>query len=258
MKKVLIPIAFLFIATYSKAQSAKEFGLKGKVAEVIEITNEGILSATNHDPVKRITKFDNEGYIISDNEYFLDGALAKKRRIKKSNDSERVEYEYNSHDTLLSKTTYTYNALHQVIKMTSVILHPFVKSDPVMEKFLKNKANPPLIQILKYDNTGNKIEVDSYFDDKLDHKILYKYDNAGRLISEDEFSIKRNTIGSHKTFGYDAADHMTSSKGYFVLLDKRTESTNAFQKFDKYGNWLEQAYKSEDNNFRVSRAIKYY
>lgn len=233
MKKlIIIQILFCFIQI-ANAQSAKtnlkEFGLKGKVKEVILYEYRAEINKmkvdTLHHPFKTIMKFDEKGNLTE-------------------------EYTFDKNEKLAAKTLYDYK------KDGSITKNIF---DP-MNKLLDSA-------ILKYDSIGRQIESDSYY--RINFlKTVYKYDEAGNQIEEANylqsgsltikyayaFNEKNQKVGQksywhdgkqtdESIFKYDALGNLIKTETYNLDGKIVGGNTAIYTNIDKDGNWLSEEFE---------------
>jgi hypothetical protein len=257
MKKSFICFLLLFATICLKAQTAKERGLKGDVRELIEVTKDNESSSTADKTTKRIIIFDKQGYITGDNEYLPDGSLVKRIKYKNERNNQITITEYNKHNNILLKATYSLNDRHQITEIKMESFEGPDKPDPNLKGLLKKKL-PPYKNVYKYDQAGNRIEEDSYSGDVVLSKMLYKYDKANKKLKEEMVNVTTGKTEFGDTYIYDTAGNMVGSKGFDATSGKISNNTTTYGKFDKHGNWLEEDHKSPDYNFKKERTIKYY
>ena len=257
MKKSTIFLLLLLATVCLKAQTAKERGLKGNVRELTEITKDDESSSIADKTTKRIIIFDKQGYITGDNEYLSDGSLVKRRKYINARNNEITITEYNKHNNILSKATYSLNDRHQLAEIKMESFEDPDKPDPNLKELLKKKL-PPYKNVYKYDQVGNRIEEDSYSGDVVLSKMLYTYDKANRKLKEEMVNVTTGKTEFGDTYIYDTAGNMIGSKGFDATGGKISNNTTTYGKFDKHGNWLEENHTSPDYNFKKERTIKYY
>jgi len=199
--------------------------LNGKVKQLQEMYREGKEAQSDTD----INDFD------------IHGKLIRTKKAGSSNGMIKYEYKFDKGGKKMELTVknnqrlfpynYKYDVNGRIIQQT------------IDTKMLKPNSDHELVQdrfFYKYDNTGNRIEVDYYFEQEHKYRILYRY-NDKRLLLEEQ---------------------------YFYGDDKKPSNkiTYRYTSFDEQGNWLRRIGQVKDygpirqeiSEPVVTRKISYY
>lgn len=138
-----------------------------------------------------------------------------------------------------------------------------------------NTKSPELLLEYKYDKKGNEIEYISYFNKKIDSKIVKKYDSKGNVISK-EYIGSKGELKQKELFEidyikkwvtvrlFDAESKLKSTYSKFrfdkngrriqteVIFPKKEQNICTINEYDKKGNLLKSFSCNNDKNEKVT------
>ena len=255
MKPFFISAVLLCLALISNAQKQgaflKENDLKGKVKKVnvLLYTDRESETDTSHAPFITILEFDEKGN------------LTKETRPGNKIISYKIDYRYNSNNTITGKKRDSDGDL------VGGITFRYDKLGSLIEIKRENSMAGPPRQIFKNDDKGNCTEIDNFIDDDvIGSKTFITYGENGLKNSRKTYSIKGGITGS-EAFDYDSLQNLVEYKQYFpngYLLEKQLFSN---RNRDQNDNWqlriITRASHTHDYLFElhyviIKRKIEYY
>jgi hypothetical protein len=236
MKYCLLIIVINLFAGFADAQKPGArliaMGLKGKVKQVIEYkysSDEGIGAPEN--PEKSIINFDEKGNQLDETIYFKVGLIKKTFfSYTKGKITQRQYYNKKLNGTYIQ--TYDENGHEIEFDMSS--------DGDTSIKIPKSKSK----FVIKYDNKGNRIEEDGYFNGTtLTNKTIFIYNKENQVVEEDRVRYSSIGVKKEKCINkYDSKGYIIRSETYDLLGKLKDEYAVSYSNFDKQGNWLVVAF----------------
>lgn len=212
-----------YIWVYNKSDALTEFNTYNTSGELIE---------------RKTLTYDSKGNHIETYHYKSDGLLSHRYTYKYDYNGEKIEFKiYNSANKLDYSESYKYDEKGKILELIML----------TTEGSLNSKSN------YYYDD-------DIYFDKKIDWRwgsclrrtISYKYNSQNKLVEKSEKFCDWPPI-SKDIYTYNSENRLIEWK-YFIsesYMGRRT------YKYDKYGQWTEEAYYDSNNNVRRKDFYKY-
>lgn len=226
-------------------------------------------------------KYDIKGRMIEENQYHLDGSLARNwfykydskgnKVVKSSNENFKTPSEYKNGSVYISGTTYSYEYDKRgnlILETTEVSKDTFQYDDNnnmiVHECYLGGSLIYK--ETYAYDEMRNKLEHKKYKSDGSTKLIeTFKYDTNGNLIEE-------NIANGKNTYKYDDNGYLIEKYNYSADGKYSDHMNYIYDQFDKTGNWIKKreignliSYKNSNGVYVpfvtthiIEREIEYY
>ena len=266
MKNLLVFIILSCIARFAASQTrvtnVSEPSLKGKVKRVVTYTFRGVNNTAPDKTLnaeKTIETFDEKGWPQETKMYDTNGELQERFSFEYIGDSIIVKKQFDGSGKFFVKYVFKYDREGKETEFD-------INSDAQPQFRL---AKIDAVSIYKYDELGNRISQDQYIDhDKLSLKTNLSYNDRHQKIQSDEESFYDNLHTKTKTiFNYDKAGNLIRSQIYDADGKLTRVNTITYDNFDKYGNPLTETLSfGGHNNYQgdvvftnvTKRIIKYY
>jgi len=162
--------------------------------------------AKPEDEITTLYHYDNEGVLKERTELDIHGTVQSRREIYKDDDN-NTKKEYNKDGKLIKEVEDTKWALISIRKIGE-------NKDAPDKPIKRTEYYGKRITTYSYDKVGNEIKQE--FVDRYEHidKTLYRYDNKGNLLSENNTSEQNNTIVEHYIIFKEYDGHNNLTKEY--------------------------------------------
>ncbi len=266
MKKFIIftiLVCFVqIVSAQTRVTDLSQSSLKGKVKRVTTYTFRGdnhMAPDTTASAEKTIETFDEKGWAIEEKIYDKNDALRERFSFEYIGDSIVVNNQFDSSGKLFVKYIYKYDDHGKETE--------FDMNSDAQPKMRLAKIDYRCIY--KYDELGNRVSEEQYIDkNKLTIRTILRYNDQHQRIQSDEESFFGKTSNKSKTlYTYNSLGNLIKSEIY-DLDGKLTGGNDAsYDKFDNYGNWLietssyhgHSSYQGDFTFMNITkRVIEYY
>ena len=204
--------------------------LKGKVKEVIQYEYEKDNKNSKQDSSIVMMRFDENGNELDETYHDRNGLIRK--TFFKYSKGKMVGSEYRD-GKLITTAIHLYDGDGNETEMD------MYSNEDLQGGISYKKAK----MITKYDKKGNRIEVESYFDEKLNLKTINIYNAKNQKIEADNTEYMPSHIKKEKEiFEYDNAGYNVKTEVYDLDGILVEEQIKSYGNIDQNGNWRSQTY----------------
>jgi len=272
----LLFINLFLLSCSSKEDSLTKGNLKGEVKSVREsfyynpterfgevekgpLSSVKIYNYEKNGNMKERIKYDKDGYMTSKIIYHYD-----------SNGNMKEEISYNRDRSLRSKKVYKYNEKGEMIEEIhsdeeSVYVKFFLKYDDSGNLIELTAYSidepfgdlPNIREMSKYDRDGNRIELKAYNREEVSFRNTYNYDYKGNMIEFTQYEDD-GYVNVKKKYNYDHNGNMIEENSY--VGDNLSHMIKYNYEYDKEGNWTSKSKSVNEGapSQLIEREIEYY